>query len=371
MWVPNGFLFGKTRPFRFRLRSLLFCESLCSGRIGCHLLALGFGLSLLRCQTIGLGLSAAAGIFLRLSFGLGFAFRSFLGFLFGFALTFQDGLLFCRYLLLLLLLQSQDSRIFGHLRSSASYGSNGRSALLAAEIVLGTGEKILGFMQTVPGVVSRPRGFGDSYCIACFEQVQWHLGIGGGRGELGRMHINRILPAFEHIESSVNGFFPAFGFPSNHILYDHERARPGDGKIGFRGYDQPKCLQIGGDLQICFSFVGNDFTEIHGTSFRGDRPQHVRQVLDAKLVGRLQAGKLGVDLQAPSFAIHFSPADGLGHEAGSLEVDGCRAATMTIVNSFRGTRNYVDPKDGNLIHGLNRSAFLLGGRAQRDQQYRE
>ena len=122
----------------------------------------------------------------------------------------------------------------------------------------------------------RARRFGDGYGIARFEQGQRGFGIGGRRRQLLRRNINRVLAALQHVKPGVDSFFEALGFLPDDV-FGHDRvAGPGDGKVGFRGHDQTEGLQVSGHLEAALAVgIGNNLSQVLGTPFRRDGPQHV------------------------------------------------------------------------------------------------
>src|SRR5208282_5481391 len=91
---------------------------------------------------------------------------------------------------LLFAAQSQDARVFRHLRGSAGGGADRSASLFPLQVVFGPLQHVLSFRQTVGGIVLGAGGLGNGHCVASFEQIQRDLRISLGGGQLVGGHIN-------------------------------------------------------------------------------------------------------------------------------------------------------------------------------------
>ena len=331
-----------------------------------RLLLLGLCFGLLCGFAICFGQRASACIFFGLSLSLGLGFGSRLRVRLSFCPRILHGALFCRHSLLLLLLERQDAGVFGHLRGAARCRADRGPPLLAAKIIFRPIQKILRFTQTVSRVLRSSGSLGDSHRVPRLEQIQRRFRIGRTRGKLSTRNIDGVLPAFQHVEPGIDGFFEAFGFIADNIFHYHQVTGTGNGEIRLSGHDHAEGLQISGDLQAEFPLIiRNDLAEVYGAALRRDCPEHVRKVLRAKLAGRRKMREVCADFQAPRLAVDFSFTGSFGHQAGAFEVDHSRSASVAVVHSFRGARDYLDPEYRRLCHGFDGGRVLLGEGAAR------
>src|SRR6185437_4065897 len=114
-------------------------------------------------------------------------------------------------------------------------------------------------------------------------------------------------------------------------------------EVGLGSDNQSKLLQTCCDLHAGIAVtIANNFPQVHGTPFRGDRPQNVRQVFRAKSVGRREMMQAVVNGKPACMAGYLGIAGDLRREAGSAHVNlGC-AATIPIVHSLRRTLDDSD-----------------------------
>ena len=173
--------------------------------------------------------------------------------------------------------------------------------------------------------------------VAGFQKGQGRFGISRRRRKLLSGHVNRVLPAFEHIEFGVDGFFESLRLLPDNVLGDHLIAGADHRKIGFRSHDQTKRLKVGGDVHIALSIVVRDnFSQVISSSFGRDSPQNVSQILRTDFAWRPETRKFDVDLQPSCLAVHLRLAPGVRHKVCAFYVYSCGAATMAIVHSFGG-----------------------------------
>ena len=154
--------------------------------------------------------------------------------------------------------------------------------------------------------------------IARFVEFQRHVPIQSHGLDLGRVHVENVLPPLQQFVLRVDLFnSPGRIFP-DHVFHHHDIAGLCHREIRFRRHDHGERLQLGRHVQLALGSVQQDFAEVGCAAFRGDGPQHVREVLGPVCSGGLQSVKFHFDFDVALFALHFGLAAGLRQQEGAL-----------------------------------------------------
>src|SRR4029077_9609800 len=120
-------------------------------------------------------------------------------------------------------------------------------------------------------------------------------------------------------------------------------------EIRLRRHDETESLKIGGYIHPAFAIVARqNLAQVHSPTLGRDRPQYIGQVLPSQPGGPIHVVEVDINGEPAFLAVDLSSAGDCGHEAGALELDHRRPATMPVIDRPGAARIHMHPEYGHL-----------------------